>query len=65
MVPKYPFQVRASYRVNSTNKLRDETHNYEILTAAHNYRDIAIRKPSCVRVQIVMVLDETTRGHEP
>lgn len=62
MVPKYLYQVRSTYRLSKSNKLHDETHNYEILAAAWSYRDICIRKPNCVRVQVLCVLDEATKG---
>lgn len=62
MVPKYLFVVRSTYRIGASNKLREETHNYEILAGAWNYRDICIKKPNCVRVQVLCILEETTRG---
>jgi hypothetical protein len=63
MVPKYLYQVRSTYRLTNSNKLREETHNYEILAAAWSYRDVCIRKGHCVRVQILCVLDDTTKGN--
>jgi hypothetical protein len=37
-----------------------ENHNYQNLAGAIAYRAIALRRPSTKRVEIIMVLDEST-----
>lgn len=61
MVPKYPFQVIAAYRVGPT--IKRETKNFETLPAAMAYRDKVFAKPQLSSVQVLSVLDDTVRGY--
>jgi hypothetical protein len=58
MIPKYAYRVYVLTR--NGGDLHSENHNYETLSAAVDFRDIALRKPRTKKVEIVCVLDEST-----
>jgi hypothetical protein len=61
-IPRYPYRVVVTVK-NGQNGYRPENHNYENLVAAMSYRDIALQKPLTRRVEVMMVLDESTPSH--
>lgn len=65
-VPAYPF------RCIVTRKLRDlsgiacqtiEQHNYATLAGAWDYRNIMLARSDTYKVEIIMVIDESTPTH--
>lgn len=60
-VPSYPFRVIVAVKLGES--LRTETHNYQNLASALAYRTIALGKRLTKRVEVVMVIDESTPGH--
>lgn len=61
-IPTYPFRVVVT-KVVGANQQLIENHNYTNLAGAIAYRDIALRKRMTKRVEVMMVLDESTPGH--
>ena len=41
-----------------------EHHNYETLRGAMSYRDVLLTRPRTTRVEVLMVLDESTPTHK-
>ena len=41
-----------------------EHHNYETLRGAMSYRDALLTRPRTTRVEVLMVLDESTPTHK-
>jgi hypothetical protein len=64
-VPSLPFRtvVFKSPMRGSQNHPPPENHNYANLAGAIAYRDIALRRPNTRRVEVVMILDESTPSH--
>ena len=64
-VPSLPFRVIVSKRtgIGTAAGLSFETHDYPDLPGAWSYRDTALRRPNTRKVEIVMVLDESTPDH--
>jgi hypothetical protein len=62
-VPTYPFRVVVTKMVG-TNQQLIENHNYTSLAGAIAYREIALRKRMTKRVEVLMVLDESTPSHK-
>jgi hypothetical protein len=60
-VPKYPFRVVMHYKLG--DRLVREQHNYENLAGAIAFREIALRKPRTVKIEVMVVLDESTPSH--
>lgn len=60
-IPTYPFRVIATFKVGERQIV--ETHNYPNLPGAWAYREIALRKHNCRRVEVVVVIDEATPSH--
>lgn len=60
-VPLYAYRVIVSKRLG--DKLTIESHNYETLPGAWAYRDIALSQSRTTKVEIVVVLDESTPTH--
>lgn len=61
-VPSLPYRTIVTKKaVNGIPQF--EQHNYESLPGAWAYRDTALRRPNTKKVEIVMVLDESTPGH--
>ena len=58
LVPKCPFRVNLYSRLG--DHLRIEHHNYETLRGAMSYRDALLTRPRTTRVEVLMVLDEST-----
>jgi hypothetical protein len=58
LVPKCPFRVNLYSRLG--DHLRIEHHNYETLRGAMSYRDVLLTRPRTTRVEVLMVLDEST-----
>lgn len=58
-VPRYPFRVLVT-RTPIEGKQQTESHNYTSLAGAIAYRDTALRKPHTKKVDVCMVIDETT-----
>jgi hypothetical protein len=63
-VPSYPFRCIVTKKPVGAAMPHTENHNYESLPGAWAYRDIALRRPNTKRVEIVMVLDESTPSHK-
>lgn len=62
-IPSFPFRCVITRKPVGDNQPAIETHNYSNLAGAIAYRDIALRKQSTKRVEVVAVLDESTPGH--
>ena len=62
LVPKCPFSVNLYSRLG--DHLRIEHHNYETLRGAMSYRDALLTRPRTTRVEVLMVLDESTPTHK-
>lgn len=66
-IPKYPFRVLVTMLAGGRGEngplLRQEWHNYETLPGAYGYREIALRKRATKKVEIVLVIDESTPSH--
>lgn len=63
-VPAYPYRVIVTKRpAGLGGNLQFETHNYASLPGAWAYRDIALRRPNTRKVEVLMVLDESTPDH--
>ena len=62
LVPKCPFRVNLYSRLG--DHLRMEHHNYETLRGAMSYRDALLTRPRTTRVEVLMVLDESTPTHK-
>lgn len=62
-IPFYPFRTVVIKRPVGEGQPQVENHNYQNLAGAIAYRDIALRRPNTKRVEVVMVLDESTPGH--
>jgi len=62
LVPKCPFRVNLYSRLG--DHLRIEHHNYETLRGAMSYRDALLTRPRTTRVEVLMVLDESTPTHK-
>lgn len=60
-IPKYPYRVVTHYKLG--DRLHHDQHNYENLAGAIAYREIALRKQRTVKVEVLMVLDESTPAH--
>lgn len=59
-----PFRVVVTTRVGSDGSRQIiESHNYASLAGAITYRDIALKKRNTRRVEVLMVLDESTPSH--
>lgn len=63
-VPSHPFRVIV-HKSNGNGSLipNAEQHNYTSLPGAIAYRDIALCRPNTRKVEVVMVLDESTPTH--
>ena len=59
MIPKYPFQIRVTFRVGGSDKRSQETRNFEFIEEAIAYRIMIMRKANVIQVQTLVVLDET------
>lgn len=60
-VPSYPFRCIVHRKPMSGGAMpQPENHNYTNLAGAIAYRDIALRKGNTRKVEIVMVMDEST-----
>jgi len=61
-IPNFPFRVVITKKpmTGSTQLPPVENHNYESLAGAIAYRDTALRRPNTRKIEVVMVLDETT-----
>ena len=61
-IPSFPFRVMVTKKPmhGSTVLPPIENHNYESLAGAISYRDTALCRPNTRKVEVVMVLDETT-----
>lgn len=64
-VPKFAFRVVAFVKTHNIDGrgVRQEQHNYETLPGAWAYRTIALAKPLTQRVEVLMVIDESTPTH--
>jgi hypothetical protein len=60
-IGKYPYRVIIFSALG--NELKMETHNYENFAAACSFREIALRRPRTKKVEVVIVLDESTPSH--
>lgn len=61
-VPSYPYRVLVT-RDLAGGKQQTEQHNYSNLAGAIAYRDIQLGKKSTRKVEVVMVIDESTPSH--
>jgi hypothetical protein len=62
-VPAYPYRVVVYRKPIGANPPQIENHNYTDLPGAIAYRSIALGKHTTKRVEVVMVLDESTPDH--
>jgi hypothetical protein len=62
-IPSLPFRVVVHKKPVGAAPPVPENHNYPDLPGAWAYRDIALRRPNTRKVEIVMVLDESTPDH--
>lgn len=65
-VPSLPFRCTVFKKPMATSSQLHpvpENHNYANLAGAIAYRDIALRRPNTRKVEITMVLDESTPSH--
>lgn len=63
-VPDLPYRVVVWVEVGKGTPLRQENHNYSTLPGAMEYRTIALGKPLTRKVEVMMVLDESTKAHQ-
>lgn len=61
--PGFPFRTVVTKKPNGDRQPQIEQHNYTNLAGAMAYRDIALRRPNTRKVEIIMVLDESTPNH--
>lgn len=63
-IPSYPYRCVVHRKPLSPGSYPvPENHNYVNLAGAIAYRDIALRKQSTRKVEILMVMDESTPSH--
>lgn len=62
-IPALPYRVVVTRKPVGANQQQMENHNYPDLPSAMCYRDIALRKHTTRKVEVVMVLDESTPAH--
>lgn len=63
-IPSYAYRVAVIKKpVGLVNSQQVENHNYTNLAGAIAYRDIALRRSNTKRVEVLMVLDESSPGH--
>lgn len=62
-VPALPYRVIVTRNPVGDRMPQIENHNYPDLPGAMTYRDIALRKMTTRKVEVVMVLDESTPAH--
>jgi hypothetical protein len=60
-MPALPYRVMVTVRVGTG--LRVENHNYPDLAGAWAYRDIALRKQHTKKVEVSLIIDESTPSH--
>jgi hypothetical protein len=63
-IPSYPYRVVVTKKPVGGQQPALEQHNYESLPGAWAYRDTALRRPNTRKVEILMVLDESTPDHK-
>lgn len=65
-IPNFPFRciVYKKPMAGSQHVPPAENHNYANLAGAIAYRAIALRRPQTKRVEVIMVMDESSPGHE-
>lgn len=62
-IPNFPFRCIVTKKAVGTAQPQQENHNYTNFAGAVAYREIALRKQNTKKVEIVMVMDETTPAH--
>lgn len=62
-IPSYPFRVIVIKKSVGNAPPQTETHNYAGLAGAITYRDTALRRPNTKRVEIHVVIDESTPSY--
>ena len=63
-IPALPYRVVVHKKPMSSGALPPvEQHNYSSLPGATSYRDTALRRPNTKRVEVILVLDESTPDH--
>jgi hypothetical protein len=60
-VPALPYRVTVTVKVGTG--IRIENHNSPDLPGAWAARDIALRKPHTKKVEVTIILDESTPDH--
>jgi hypothetical protein len=61
-VPPLPYRVTVTIKVGES--VRFENHNSPDLPGAWTMRDNALRKPHTKKVEVTMILDESTPDHQ-
>lgn len=61
-IPTYAYRVVVTRRAAGDTQ-QIETHNYTSLPGAWAYRDTALRRMGTRKVEVMMVLDESTPTH--
>lgn len=59
-IPQYAYRVVTHVEL-VRGRRTIEQHNYNNLAGAIAYRDIVLRRPTTKKVEVLVVLDETTR----
>lgn len=59
-IPLYAYRVVVHVEI-AGGKRRQEQHNYNTFAGAVAYREIALRKRFTRKVEVLMVIDETTK----
>lgn len=62
-IPSFPFRTVVTNKPVGDRPPQIEQHNYTSLAGAIVYRDIALRRQKTKKVEVVMVIDESTPGH--
>lgn len=62
-IPTYAYRVIVQRKPVGANPPQIETHNYTDLPGAMAYRAIALSKHTTRRVEVCLVLDESTPDH--
>ena len=63
-IPDLPYRVIVHVEVAKGKPWRTESHNYSTLPGAVGYREIALRKPLTRKVEVMFVLDVSTKEHQ-
>ena len=60
MIPKYPFEVRVTYRIGAETKKQSKS--FELVGAAVAYMAAESRRPLVKRVELIAILEDISLG---